>query len=242
MHSLANTGIALCYGSISALLVYIYRDERARRLTSIWAYLFPAFASCGVGHGLEAILSPASDHWHSITLAFSLIPAIGGWIVVSPFLESLETFESVTKLQRIVEAVATTASVPLAVLQLQGDTLMVLWHNMACLEFAATLGDTQGKSSLVGCNWYEIFPIGPKWREDHRRAAAGERLSSPAEYWPSGDVWIAWEIEPVVGLSGGLFFQFQVVTDYLREMEKLKTLNESLRSAIFQALPGNPDV
>jgi two-component system sensor kinase FixL len=95
---------------------------------------------------------------------------------------------------------------------------------------------------VVGRSHYDVFPeIGERWRNIHRRALAGETLSSEAEAFVRADGsvdWIQWRIVPwrdESGEIGGVVLFTQVLTDAVESKRRTTTLDTELNLLIDSA-------
>jgi hypothetical protein len=52
-------------------------------------------------------------------------------------------------------------------------------------------------SSVIGQNWYEIFPALPRWKRDHAEAFFTQQaISNQLEHWEEQDNYLNWAIMP----------------------------------------------
>lgn len=93
--------------------------------------------------------------------------------------------------------------------------------------------------TLVGQSHYDLFPWLPeRWRQAHRRALAGETLSSQDDPFCRSDGsegWSRWEVTPwrqTDGSIGGLLLFSEIVTDRVKAERALAESNERLRLAL----------
>jgi diguanylate cyclase (GGDEF)-like protein/PAS domain S-box-containing protein len=92
--------------------------------------------------------------------------------------------------------------------------------------------------TLHGLSHYEVFPDLPeRWREIHRRALAGEIISSQDDRFDRADgsvQWLRWEVRPWYGKEGlgGITIFLEDVTERRRAQTRLEQLNAQLEHRV----------
>lgn len=92
--------------------------------------------------------------------------------------------------------------------------------------------------TLRGLSHYEVFPDLPaRWRDVHRRALAGEIISSDDDRFDRADgsvQWLRWEVRPWYGEEGlgGITIFFEDVTERRRAQSRLEQLNAQLEHRV----------
>lgn len=96
-----------------------------------------------------------------------------------------------------------------------------------------------GESTIIGRHHYDVFPdIPEKWREVHRRALAGEVFSHDQDEYIRADgsvEYTRWGCRPwhqIDGSVGGIIIYTEVITERLKEQERLRRRTSSLEKLL----------
>lgn len=103
------------------------------------------------------------------------------------------------------------------------------------------LKDYHLEGSVVGKSHYQVFPEIPEsWKQVHRRALAGEFLSSDGDRFQRADgsvQWIRWEVLPwhtATGQVAGIVISTEDITDRKTQAEALRELNQTLEQRVTE--------
>jgi len=92
----------------------------------------------------------------------------------------------------------------------------------------------RGRTEILGCSHYEIFPDMPeRWKEVHRRALQGETLRADEDRWESkgSTHWSRWEVRPwraADGTVGGILILTEDITRRKQMEEALSEMSRRL--------------
>jgi len=111
-------------------------------------------------------------------------------------------------------------------------------------RFLTDLGVPAGRP-VIGQSHYDVFPeIPDRWRELHRRALAGETLSSEKDAFDRADGstdWVRWVLKPwreADGRIGGLALYSEVITPRVAAQLDLQAAEARYRAVFNQAAVG----
>jgi PAS domain S-box-containing protein len=104
-----------------------------------------------------------------------------------------------------------------------------------------------GARDVVGKGHYELFPACPeRWRRDHRRGLAGERVTCAEDGWEAPDgsvIWVSYEVRPwyeAPGAIGGIMILTEDITERKRAeaqarvyAARLEVATTAARLAVF---------
>lgn len=83
---------------------------------------------------------------------------------------------------------------PVAMAMFDREMCYLAYSDRWCLDYQIT------QPSLLGCNYYEIFPhLAPRWRNIHQQALRGTVMSSSEDTWENADGshrYVSWAIHP----------------------------------------------
>src|SRR5215469_14232623 len=119
-------------------------------------------------------------------------------------------------------------NVPAAVAMLDRNMRYLQVSDRWCTDYLP------GRTQVLGCSHYEIFPDMPeRWKEVHRRALQGETLRSDEDRWEGSDRphWARWEVRPwktAVGAVGGILILTEDITRRKLMEEALSDLSRKL--------------
>jgi PAS domain S-box-containing protein len=119
-------------------------------------------------------------------------------------------------------------NVPAAVAMLDRDMRYLQVSDRWCTDYLS------GKTQILGCSHYEIFPDMPeRWKEVHRRALQGETLRAEEDRWDgqNGTHWARWEVRPwktAEGSVGGILIFAEDITGRKQMEEALSEMSRKL--------------
>jgi PAS domain S-box-containing protein len=119
-------------------------------------------------------------------------------------------------------------NVPAAVAMLDRDMRYVQVSQRWCTDYLP------GRTQILGCSHYEIFPDMPeRWKQVHRRALDGETLRADEDRWDGqdGPHWARWEVRPwktPEGAVGGVLILAEDITRRKQMEEALSKMSRKL--------------
>ena len=240
-------GAAVVAVILGAGVRYFFPGTLEGRL--VYITLFPAVAAAAVVGGvtggvLATFLSAVAAH-----VLIAPLRTNADMLSLAAFFFSCAIIIAITKLLRIaLKRIAADELIRRSDSQLsqfveQAPTAMAMFDRD--MRYLATsrryLEDFRLKSQIIGKSHYEIFPEIPEhWKENNRRALAGETFRSEREAFTRGDgsvQWVRWEIRPwrdPRGEIGGIIIFCEEISESVRSLEELRASEEALRQSQHQ--------